>query len=469
MADWATGRALPLLALGVAVLLLAIVVLQSHVLHSHHVDETGPRSAHSVHLRNQKAADSKQGEEVVGNAHPEGGSFHGPDLGFLTRTGADHAIHIHQGEHEVGKRRKRIAFAISITKDGSFQDGAAVLAYSIIKEAQRHKEDTDVSLVAFVHPLVSETRPVLTKLGFHVIETPMPINITAIEHKWLREKINFNGCCGASELIKLNSYRLSQYDNIVHMDADTMLLNPVNELLGTNYSLIYTTDPNMATHKGEDKMPAQGGFLVIKPSDTDFRAIIDTIMTTEFVSGGAWNRTKIGWFWGGMTVQGILPYYYNRVTQPNIYRRKIVDRCLYNTMADTKECESTPLEKIKSAHFTVCQKPWTCYKGIINDLCHALHQKWFALREEAEAFYGIPAEEKPCGGPRGGRYRKMRLDGAAMPDDSAMFLPVPDESPSLLEPPFPESRYVGHIYDNFVGGHVNKPKPKPKPKPAPHK
>ena len=59
-------------------------------------------------------------------------------------------------------------------------------------------------------------------------------------------------------------------------------------------------------------------------------------MTTEFTQGGAWNRSKIGWFWGGMTVQGLLPYYYNAVTTPG--RSQIVDRCYYNTMADTDDC-----------------------------------------------------------------------------------------------------------------------------------
>lgn len=31
----------------------------------------------------------------------------------------------------------------------------------------------------------------------------------------------------------------------------------MDELYSRNFSLIYTTDPNMASHKGEDKMPVQ--------------------------------------------------------------------------------------------------------------------------------------------------------------------------------------------------------------------
>jgi hypothetical protein len=234
-------------------------------------------------------------------------------------------------------KRRRVAYAITITKDGFFQDGAAVLAYSIFNVSKH--SPFDISLVAFVHPNVTLCRPTLQKLGFHVIESPKPINVSAISTNFtfLRDKIEKNGCCGASELIKLNSYRLMQYEWVVHLDADTYMLNPISELFDTPYSLIYTTDPNMATFKKEHCMPAQGGFLVLRPSLVDYSNLINTIMTTGFFKGSGWNRSHIGWFWGGLTVQGILPYYYNIVTAPN--RSQKVDRCIYNTMADTKPCE----------------------------------------------------------------------------------------------------------------------------------
>jgi hypothetical protein len=120
-------------------------------------------------------------------------------------------------------KRKRYAYAITITKDGFFQDGAAVLAYSIMKYSRSAKYD--ISFIAFVHPNVTTSRPGLRRLGFHVIEVPIPINVTAIQFDFLREKINKNGCCGSSELIKLTSYRLTQYDRVIHLDADVILLN----------------------------------------------------------------------------------------------------------------------------------------------------------------------------------------------------------------------------------------------------
>lgn len=159
-------------------------------------------------------------------------------------------------------------------------------------------------------------------------------------------------CCSSSHLIKFK------------LDC---LLQPISELFQMPYSLIYTTDPNMATFKAEDKQPAQGGFLVMKPSVDDYEGLINILLTCDFVIHQGWNRSQIGWFWGGMTVQGVLPYYYNRITKPG--RSIKIDRCIYNTMADVPECMVQNLTDIKSAHFTVCQKPWNCEKYYYNPLC----------------------------------------------------------------------------------------------------
>lgn len=78
-----------------------------------------------------------------------------------------------KSKHRLGSKKLKIAFAITMNHDGNFQDGAAVLAYSIYATnmTKRH----DVSFVAFVHPNVVTSRPVLAKIGYHVIEAPTPI------------------------------------------------------------------------------------------------------------------------------------------------------------------------------------------------------------------------------------------------------------------------------------------------------
>ena len=329
----------------------------------------------------------------------------------------------------INSKKKRIAYAITITKDGSFQDGAAVLAYSILN----HSKSSllyDVSLISFVHPSVpNDSKKLLSNLGYHVIESIVPINSSAIKFKWFREHIDKNGCCGSSELIKLNSYRLLNYHRVVHLDADVILLNPIEELFNLNYSLIYTTDPNMASHKGDDKLPVQGGFIIIQPNLSDYYNLINLIMTVEFRSGSAWNGTKIGWFWGGMTVQGILPYYYNLITEPN--RSYRVNRCIYNTMVDVPECKVQRVNELKSAHFTVCQKPWGCFKYYDSPLCGNLHEQWFKLRKLTEEYYSMNIENNPC--PQSGHkhYKKMKINSAIGRNESYLKI---DDNPNILYP-----------------------------------
>jgi alpha-N-acetylglucosamine transferase len=96
-----------------------------------------------------------------------------------------------------------------------------------------------------------------------VIETPTPINETTIQGKFLREHINDKaGCCGAKELLKLYSYRMTQFDWVVHVDVDVMFLKGLDSVFQMiDYSILYTTDPNMAGSKLLDRQPAQVGLL----------------------------------------------------------------------------------------------------------------------------------------------------------------------------------------------------------------
>jgi hypothetical protein len=59
-------------------------------------------------------------------------------------------------------------------------------------------------------------------------------------------------------------------------------------------------------------------------------------MIGNYKDGSAWGGTHIGWFYGGRTIQGVLPYYYNHVMNESSVLR--VNRCIYNTMADEANC-----------------------------------------------------------------------------------------------------------------------------------
>lgn len=80
-----------------------------------------------------------------------------------------------------------------------------------------------------------------------------------------------------------------------------------------------------------------------------------------------------------------------------------LNRCEYNCMVDNpyevdttvcldgkltcQDCRLQEFDKVLSAHFTLCQKPWTCcrHRNPKNTvLCEQFHDKWFELRDEFE-------------------------------------------------------------------------------------
>lgn len=59
---------------------------------------------------------------------------------------------------------KKIAYVISVTSDGPYMDGAAVLAYSINKANKQSQHPYD--LIALVHPNVTTSRKALELSGW---------------------------------------------------------------------------------------------------------------------------------------------------------------------------------------------------------------------------------------------------------------------------------------------------------------
>lgn len=70
----------------------------------------------------------------------------------------------------------------------------------------------------------------------------------------------------------------------------------------------------------------------------------------------------------------------------NPYYPKQEGKCL-DGKPTCKDCRLQKQELVSSAHFTICQKPWTCTEHVNPKnkvLCEQLHNKWFALRDELE-------------------------------------------------------------------------------------
>lgn len=81
-----------------------------------------------------------------------------------------------------------------------------MLAWSVLQAHAQSKYDVD--LLAIVHPNVTKMRPVLTAIGFKVIERPVPLLLSEIKNPLYRDKAPKSGCCGLGELIKLEGLTL---------------------------------------------------------------------------------------------------------------------------------------------------------------------------------------------------------------------------------------------------------------------
>ena len=122
--------------------------------------------------------------------------------------------------------KKRIAYAITVTKDGSFLDGALVLGHAARKVhdvSQGYMSQYDADLVAFVAPGVVTARPILTAYGWKVLEKQLPVELAEIENRDYADKMKNSGCCGADEFLKLWAYTLTEYHRVVHLDMDSII------------------------------------------------------------------------------------------------------------------------------------------------------------------------------------------------------------------------------------------------------
>jgi hypothetical protein len=228
-----------------------------------------------------------------------------------------------------------VAFVVTVTGcNGEFfvVDGAAVLAYSIHQNSFRGPNGGryEYDLYVFHHPNASECALPLEKLGYIVQERDTPVAIGDIRNDGLRSHIQTWGCCGERELIKFEAFTLTQYPVVVLLDADTLVLQPLDRLIdfvlnstnvpepddlmyvgkpatfgmSTNVTipekidLLYTSDYPMVEPKRVLK-PTQGGFVVLRPNMTVYHDIVEIVKEGDYhFDGGGWGG-RLGMFWGG--------------------------------------------------------------------------------------------------------------------------------------------------------------------------
>eukprot|EP00978_Attheya_sp_CCMP212_P008839 scaffold20780_cov53-Attheya_sp.AAC.6 len=327
-------------------------------------------------------------------------------------------------------------------------------------------------MYAFVHPDAKPCSDVVAKLGYEVLIRDTPFRTSDIRGDHLRETMNgFSSCCGAKEYIKLYAYTLLDHPVAVHLDLDSLVLQPLDDLFdamlvndGPNDSpmkqripvmfdamipdridAFFTKDYNLINPG--DKYPSiQGGFIVVRPNQTIFDEYIDIVLEGNFVDGLGWGG-KYGWSWGGRQIQGICAYMFGE-KYPN--KSVELNRCVYNNMADDprmdeadpntglrqcktlqdecQDCRETPITEIKLVHFTICGKPWKCSSDS-DGICTELHHEWFRMRKDFESWRSPLLQHNGTkditeGPPVSGTYRPEVFHGFCSEAGDTGYIPL---------------------------------------------
>jgi hypothetical protein len=323
-----------------------------------------------------------------------------------------------------------IAYAVTVTGCGKdpLIEGAAVVQHSIRTRASRAYHS---HFVVFYPPEAASCAEPLQSLGFELMPRHVFVNVSDIEGDFLRTQITSNGCCGEKELLKLEAYTLVQYPIVVHLDLDVLILQSMDALydamllqqpvpstilqspsqsIPNQVNAFFTYDYNMVQPHVQYK-PVQGGFLVLRPSLQVYQEYKDIVLKGDFRQNKGWGGL-VGPFYGSMTFQGIVPYYYNVLKEGK--QSVELNRCIYNQMADNprtgktvndqvsgkcrtntetcEDCRERPIQDIVTTHYTLCQKPWWCVPHNANNLqhrlCRQLTHVWYQVRSELEQSWG---------------------------------------------------------------------------------
>ena len=342
-------------------------------------------------------------------------------------------------QHRPHQDGPKIAFVVTVTSCGGHKgipfeiiEGAAVLRYSVAQNLLRYNYE----MYALYHPDAVDCASTLQQLGYTVLARDTPVVVTDIRGDILRERIVNNGCCGEKELIKLEAFTLTDHPVVVLMDLDVLVMKPMDHLIDfildptklpdrdnllwrkdqttipETIDLLYTTDYAMV-NPGRKVKPTQGGFVILRPNRTIYDEFVEVIKEGDFrdTDGAGWGG-KTGKFWGAMTFQGLIPYYF-QVLHPN--RAVELNWCVWNNMCspsrdkgvdsqdqpagdcftqqeNCEDCRNRPVTDVALTHFTVCQKPWLCHghdqNKIASRLCRDLHHAWFEMRSSMEISWG---------------------------------------------------------------------------------
>ena len=219
-------------------------------------------------------------------------------------------------------------------------DGTLKLAVDLIVLVESIRNATlhspyQTHLVALVRrSLLPATHEVLTQLGFRIIVTDVLVPPEDIVGETGRKSATGDTSLGGTQYLisdendKLLIYNLTEYDRVVSLDTDALVVDSIEELFGhpeetqgiLDYYGLGDGDPDHPEGGWKQAVvPAvNGGFVVVRPSREAFEGILDVYRRGDFTADSVdgymagWDHTGTGYYYGGISVQGLIPAYYFR-------------------------------------------------------------------------------------------------------------------------------------------------------------
>jgi len=240
----------------------------------------------------------------------------------------------------------------------------------------------------------------LQNLGYHVTVENSPVAKSQVRGSpTLKEALQKNEQSGGEkviDLIRLHAYTLEEYDAVIMVDYDTLLLGPVDKAVdlivdsnvddGINAAVnaVFSWEylPSLANPQYRASV-INLSFFLLRPSKKTFDDLVERYLTGPFAKGKGWGKMGRGSFPGWMTTQGFLTYYYDEVAN---WAKVEMNRCAFgnsgqdyngdnsilitnggnvkcgegNENSECNECSQSTLLEVSVADLSYCRAPWVC-------------------------------------------------------------------------------------------------------------
>ena len=342
--------------------------------------------------------------------------------------------------------------------DDTFRDFAVMLRAMIHAQSYQNLSSGskyDYKMHAIIHPHAkscggTDRAVVLQNLGYHVSVKSSPVGIHQLKQfdaaKEILGELN-DASDRLPDFARLHAYELEEYDAVVMVDFDTLVLGSIDEALD-----LVVGDTNDVSTSGSSSVDAvfswehvpllshpkamasviNLSFFVLRPSKETYAMLMTALKNAPFSASRGWGLTGRGSFPGWMTTQGFLTYFYDEVRNG---AKVEMNQCVFGNTAESStsqlitnggtvdcnsspdasnqcnDCSKTAIDKVRVADLSYCLAPWECggenssTDNLISGLCRQYHKNWFGGRMQMEDVH--PQLQKTIG--------KLCIDGQYQP------------------------------------------------------